>query len=89
VENIDSLATYVDVFDFLNDLSSVKSVTLLSAKAGARQFNLQLLGSKEALLASLKLNKQLRQYIDPLAQFNEPLSQENAEKLVPIFYWDN
>lgn len=87
VENIDSLATYVDVFDFLNDLSSVKSVTLLNAKAGARQFNLQLLGSKEALLASLKLNKQLRQNIDPLAQFNEALIEDHPENIVPIFYW--
>jgi len=87
VENIDSLATYVAVFDFLNNLSSVKSVTLLSAKAGARRFNLQLLGSEEALLASLKLSKQLTQYIDPLAQFNEPLINEKPEQFVPIFYW--
>ena len=89
VENVDSLATYVAVFDFLNNLSSVKSVTLLSAKAGARRFNLQLLGSEEALLASLKLSKQLTQYIDPLAQFNEPLINEKPEKFVPIFYWQN
>lgn len=89
VENIDSLATYVAVFDFLSNLSSVKSVTLLSAKAGARRFNLQLLGSEEALLASLKLSKQLTQYIDPLAQFNEPLINEKPEKFVPIFYWQN
>lgn len=87
VSNIDSLATYVDVFDFLNDLSSVKSVTLLRAKGSARHFSLQLLGSKEALLASLKLNKQLRQYIDPLAQFNEASSEDSIEPLVPIFYW--
>jgi len=89
VENIDSLATYVAVFDFLSNLSSVKSVTLLSAKAGARRFNLQLLGSEEALLASLKLSKQLTQYIDPLAQFNEPLINEKPEQFVPIFYWQN
>lgn len=89
VANVDSLVTYVEVFDFLSDLSSVKSVTLLSAKADARRFNLQLFGSADALLASLKLNKQLRQHIDPLAKFNEPISEESSEKLVPIFYWAN
>jgi len=89
VANVDSLATYVEVFDFLNKLSSVKSVTLLSAKADARRFNLQLLGSTEALLASLKLNKKLTQYIDPLAHFSESLSETKAEVLVPIFYWGN
>lgn len=89
VANIDSLTMYVDVFDFLDKLSSVKSVTLLSAKGSARRFNLELLGSTEALLASLKLNKQLTQYVAPLAQFNETISEENTEKLVPVFYWDN
>ncbi len=87
VTNVDSLAAYVDVFDFLNNLSSVKSVTLLSAKGSARRFNLELLGSTEALLASLKLNKKLTQYIDPLAQFNEPISAEDSEQLIPIFNW--
>jgi len=89
VANVDSLSTYVDVFDFLNNLSSVKSVTLLSAKASARRFNLKLLGSADALLASLKLNKKLTQYVDPLAQFNESLAEEKVEKIVPIFYWGN
>jgi hypothetical protein len=87
VANVDSLATYVDVFDFLGNLSSVKSVTLISAKGSARRFNLQLLGSKEALLASLKLNKQLTQYIDPLAQFNDSISEDSIEQLVPVFNW--
>lgn len=89
VANVDSLATYVEVFDFLSNLSSVKSVTLLSAKGNARRFNLQLLSSADAWLASLKLNKQLKQYIDPLARFNEPLSKENSELFVPVFYWGN
>jgi len=89
VANVNSLATYVEVFDFLSNLSSVKSVTLLSAKGNARRFNLQLLSSADAWLASLKLNKQLKQYIDPLARFNEPLSKENSELFVPVFYWGN
>jgi hypothetical protein len=89
VTNVDSLSTYVEVTDFLNNLSSVKSVTLVNVKAGAMRFNLQLLGSTDALLASLKLNKQLTQKIDPLAHFNDPLIEESGEQLVPIFYWEN
>jgi len=87
VANIDSLATYVDVFNFLNNLSSVKSVTLLSASASTRRFNLQLLGSTDALLASLKLNKQLTQYVDPLAHFNDATPTEEVSKPIPVFYW--
>jgi len=88
VDNVDTLAQYVEVFDFLSDLSSVKSVVLLSAKGSIRRFNLQLLGSKEAFIASLKLNKQLTQMVDPLAQFNEPtLLKENTVQFVPIFNW--
>ncbi|WP_114325955.1 DUF2066 domain-containing protein [Candidatus Colwellia aromaticivorans] len=90
VANIDSLATYVDVFDFLTNLSAVKSVTLLRAEGASRRFNLQLLGSSEALVASLKLNKQLKQFIDPLARINTTtLNNEADEIAVPIFYWGN
>jgi len=79
VTNIDSLTVYNDLFNFLTDLSAIKSVTLISAKASTRRFNLQLLGSKSALLASLKLNKQLQQYIDPLVQVDDTAT--------PIFNW--
>ncbi len=90
VANIDSLVTYVDVFDFLTDLSAVKSVTLLSAKGSSRRFNLQLLGSIDTLLASLKLNKQLKEFIDPLASFNAtPFENETGEIAAPIFYWSH
>ncbi len=83
VANVDSLGTYVQVFNFLNDLSAVKSVTLLSAEGNSRRFQLQLLGSAKALLASLKLNKQLRQYTDPLADVHN----ETESVLAPVFYW--
>jgi hypothetical protein len=90
VANIDSLATYVDVFDFLTNLSAVKSVTLLNAEGASRRFNLQLLGSSDALVASLKLNKKLKQFIDPLARFNAAtLKNEVGELAIPIFYWSN
>ena len=87
VANVDSLAAYVDIFNFLNNLSSVKTVTLQSAKGSVRRFNLQLLGSTDALLASLKLNDKLTQYVDPLARFNVSVAEEATEKVVPIFYW--
>jgi len=80
VANIESLTSYIKLFNFLTDLSAVKSVTLISAKGSMRRFNLQLLGSQNTLLASLKLNKQLRQYVDPLLQANE--------SAVPLFYWE-
>lgn len=80
VANIESLITYNKLFDFLTDLSAVKSVTLISAKGSNRRFNLQLLGSKDALLSSLKLNKKLKQHIDPLMQVDE--------SAIPIFYWE-
>jgi len=88
VANIESLATYVDVFDFLTNLSAVKSVTLLNAVGASRRFNLQLLGTSDAFVASLTLNKQLKQFIDPLARFNTTtLNNETGELAVPIFYW--
>ena len=90
VANIDSLAIYVDVFDFLTNLSAVKSVTLLSAEGASRRFNLKLIGSSDTLVASLKLNKQLKQFIDPLARFNAAtFNDEEGEIAVPIFYWGN
>ncbi|GLX80102.1 hypothetical protein tinsulaeT_34420 [Thalassotalea insulae] len=80
VANIDSLAHYVQVKDFLQQLSAVQSVKLVSAVGMTRRFNLTLLGSKQALLASLKLNSTLKQYIDPLAP--------EIPGSVPVFYWE-
>ena len=79
VANVDSLSTYVDIQRFLTELSAVESVTLVSAEQEARRFKLKLLGSKQALMASLKLNDNLQQYIDPFA------SKES--QAYPIFYW--
>jgi len=80
VANINSLSSYLNVSAFLEQLSSVKSVKLIFAKGKVKRFQLNLIGSQQALLASLKLNKQLKQYIDPLADVDE-----NA---VPVFYWE-
>ena len=88
VANVDSLAIYVDVVDFLTNLSAVKSVTLLNAEGTSRRFNLQLLGSSNAFIASLTLNKQL--IIDPLARFNDITVNNGTDEIaVPTFYWGN
>ena len=90
VANVSSLTTYVEIVDFLTNLSAVKSVTLLSAEGASRRFSLELLGSSDAFVASLTLNKQLKEVIDPLAKFNEtPFNNDADEIAVPIFYWDN
>ncbi len=83
VVNIDSLSTYTHVFEFLSNLSAVQSVRLVSAKGTVMRFNLSLLGTEDIFLASLKLNKQLKQFIDPLAAFNQ-----TSDDIVPIFYWE-
>ncbi|WP_448555579.1 DUF2066 domain-containing protein [Thalassotalea montiporae] len=79
VANVDSLTSYVEIHQFLTALSAVESVTLVEAEEQTRTFKLNLLGSKKALLASLKLNDQLQQYIDPLVG-EEPGAN-------PVFYW--
>jgi len=79
VANVDSLKTYMAVTLFLENLSSVQSVRLVSARGTNRRFSLSLLGGKQALLASLKLNKLLQQHIDPLAEVHPDD--------VPVFYW--
>lgn len=81
VANIDSLTTYLNVSSFLEQLSSVQSVKLISAKGSNWRFDLKLIGSQRSLLASLQLSKQLRQYIDPLAAVELDA--------VPVFYWGN
>ncbi len=80
VANVDSLARYVQISDFLQQLSAVQSVKLIHASGTKRRFSLTLLGSKQSLLASLKLSKMLKQYIDPLAPV--------VENDVPVFYWE-
>ena len=79
VANINNFESYIALTSFLNELSSVQKVKLVSAHGSQRRFNLTLLGSQQSLLASLQLNKQLQQYIDPLADVDV-----NA---APIFYW--
>jgi len=80
VANIASLMDLIAVSDFLAELSAVQSVQLVSAKGTSRRFKLSLIGSQQALLASLKLSAQLNRYIDPLAA---PVGIEQ----VPVFYW--
>jgi len=79
VANIGDLTSFVQVMGFLVDLSSVEAATLMAASGDNRRIKLKLLGSKQALLASLALNKQLKQYIDPLAA--------HSMDDIPVFYW--
>ena len=82
VANVDSLTTYMGIFDFLSTLSNVQSVTLIEATGVRRIFSLNILGSDTALLKTLKLNDELQQYIDPFATGS--LSGDNIH---PVFYW--
>jgi len=79
VANVNSMRRYVEICTFLENLSSVYSVSLVAAKGDIRRFKLHLLGSEKNLLSSLKLNKYLQQYIDPLADFDSDAN--------PTFYW--
>ena len=80
VANISSLVELIAVSEFLSELSAVQSVQLVSVKGTNRRFKLSLIGSQQALFASLKLSAQLNHYIDPLAE-REGIDQ------VPVFYW--
>lgn len=79
VANIETLTEYMQVSNFLMQLSAVNKIKLIQANGKNRRFTLTLMGSKHALLASLKLNKMLQQYIDPLAEVNFDD--------IPVFYW--
>ncbi|PCI62676.1 MAG: hypothetical protein COB35_03380 [Gammaproteobacteria bacterium] len=79
VANVNSMQQYIEVCKFLENLSSVDTVKLTWAQGEKRRFRLHLLGSEKSLLASLRLNKQLQQYIDPLADV--------IENAIAVFYW--
>ncbi|GHE97919.1 DUF2066 domain-containing protein [Thalassotalea profundi] len=79
VANVTSLTIYTELTEFLTQLSSVQSIQLLSAQGDNRRFKLTLLGSKQALMSSLKLNQSLKQAYDPLGPV--------VEDAVPVFYW--
>lgn len=80
VANISSLPELIAVSEFLGELSAVESVQLVSAQGSNRRFKLSLIGSQQALLASLKLSEELNQYIDPLAG----PAQKND---IAVFFW--
>ncbi|WP_076418789.1 DUF2066 domain-containing protein [Colwellia sp. UCD-KL20] len=79
VANVDSLAQYVDVTQFLDKLSVISSFKLIKAQGNNRRFQLTLMGSADTLFASLKLNNKLKQYVDPLLG-------QNADD-IPVFFW--
>ncbi|WP_286235511.1 DUF2066 domain-containing protein [Thalassotalea sediminis] len=81
VANVDSLFQYVEITNFLSQLSSVKAVKLVKANGNTRRFSLSLLGSEQAFLSALKLNKSLKRYVDPL----DPASMQGT----PLFHWES
>ena len=83
VANVKSLKHDSELVTFLNQLSAVQSVTLTQAKGQLRRFNLTLIGSPSALLASLKLHKGLK----PVNRFIEPKIGSDEDQ-VPVFYWE-
>jgi hypothetical protein len=80
VANVDSLDELIAVSEFLSELSAVESVQLISVHGTNRRFKLSLIGSQQALLASLKLSEELNRYIEPLAG---PVSKDQ----IAVFYW--
>ncbi|XQW86383.1 DUF2066 domain-containing protein [Thalassotalea piscium] len=79
IANINSISRYTEVAQFLSELSAVQSFQLIEATGEKRRFKLKLIGSKQALMSSLKLNQMLKQEYDPLAPV--------VENAVPVFYW--
>jgi hypothetical protein len=78
VNNVTSLTSDIQLFDFLKALSAVNAVTLISAQGDVRQFKLDLIGSKASFLASLKLNDKLMQQFD---SFNHTQQFNNLENV--------
>lgn len=79
VANVSTLERFIEVEQYLEQLSSVKSIKLLSASGDNRRFELMLKSSGQAFIALLKLNKQLEHFVDPLA--------EQLVDAIPVFYW--
>lgn len=78
VNNVTSLTSDIQLFDFLKALSAVNAVTLISAQGDVRQYKLDLIGSKASFLASLKLNDKLTQQFDG---FNHTQQFNNLENV--------
>ena len=79
VNNVTSLTSDTQLFDFLKALSAVNAVTLISAQGDVRQYKLDLIGSKASFLASLKLNDKLTQQFDG---FNHTQQFNNLENVI-------
>jgi len=64
IHNINSLLTDTKVFSFISSLSAVNNIILLNAKGDVRRYKLDLVGSEESFFAALKLNKNLKEYVE-------------------------
>jgi len=79
VANIDSLASFVDLTNFLNAFTTVSAVELVKVDGSVKTFKLSLVGSNVTFLSSLKLNRSLQHVYDPLA----PPRPDD----IPVFLW--
>ncbi|WP_394174198.1 DUF2066 domain-containing protein [Thalassotalea litorea] len=64
--NVDSMSTFKDVKTFLESLTQVSSVQLVSVQGSTMLFNLSLLSSEAAIKQALKLEGKLVEGSDPL-----------------------
>lgn len=81
IDNISDLSSYAKLYSFFESMTSIENIMLVEVQGLHRRFKLNVLGSKENLIASLKLSKKLIQQIDPLAA-------KNADD-IPVFSWLN
>lgn len=79
VKNVTSLIHDTKVFNFLTELSAVKSLTLVKATGDVRRYKVDLTGSKASFLASLKLNRQLTQVLEPQVAIEAQAEQEATD----------
>ncbi|MBU2871289.1 DUF2066 domain-containing protein [Colwellia sp. E2M01] len=83
VNNVKSLKSDTQLFDFLSNLSAIKAVTLISAQGDVRRFQIELLGSEEAFIASLKLNdKLILQTVPQVVPETVPQAIDDTESLL-------
>lgn len=64
INNVKSLDDYVNVHTFLRSVSSVANVVLVSQQASQARFSLELLGSREDFLNTLRLDDKMTPRLD-------------------------
>jgi hypothetical protein len=84
IHNINSLLTDTKVFNFISSLSAVNNIILLNAKGDVRRYKLDLVGSEESFFAALKLNKNLKEYVEDKRIINNQLQVRDSSNVEVI-----